>query len=198
MATNLEMTQPGSEERSERRVSSVAVPRPVGRQRLSILCLTALGVVYGDIGTSPLYAFRACFSSELGLPRTPANVYGVLSLIVWSLILIVTVKYVLVIMRLDNHGEGGILALIALLLQKQRRGLLIGLGLFGAALLYGDGIITPAISVLSAVEGVEIAIPELRHVVVPTTLVILLLLFVCQRYGTARVGGVFGPIMIVW
>jgi len=198
MATNLEMTQPGSEERSERRVSSVAVPRPVGRQRLSILCLTALGVVYGDIGTSPLYAFRACFSSELGLPRTPANVYGVLSLIVWSLILIVTVKYILVIMRLDNRGEGGILALLALVLQKQRRGVLIGLGLFGAALLYGDGIITPAISVLSAVEGLEVAVPTLRHIVVPATLAILLLLFMGQRFGTARVGGVFGPIMLGW
>jgi KUP system potassium uptake protein len=191
------MAQQLYRERSGRRSSSAAVPRAAGGH-LGILSLTALGVVYGDIGTSPLYAFRACFSREIGLPRDPATVYGVLSLIVWSLILIVSVKYVLVIMRLDNHGEGGILALIALLLQKQRRGLLIGLGLFGAALLYGDGIITPAISVLSAVEGVEIAIPELRHVVVPPTLVILLLLFVCQRYGTARVGGVFGPIMIVW
>ena len=172
---------------SGRRSSSAVVPRPAGR-RLGVLSVTALGVVFGDIGTSPLYAFRACFSREIGLPRDPATIYGVLSLIVWSLILIVSVKYVLVIMRLDNHGEGGILALIALLLQKRRRGLLIGLGLFGAALLYGDGIITPAISVLSAVEGLEIAVPELRHVVVPATLVILLALFVCQRYGTARVG----------
>ena len=182
---------------SKRRLGSTAVPRPAGR-RLGILTLTALGVVFGDIGTSPLYAFRACFSKEIGLPRDPATVYGVLSLIVWALILIVSVKYVLVIMRLDNQGEGGILALIALLLQKTRRGLLIGLGLFGAALLYGDGIITPAISVLSAVEGLEIDVPELRHVVVPATLVILLVLFVGQRYGTARVGGVFGPIMVVW
>src|ERR1700704_1309199 len=152
------MAQQLYRERSGRRSSSAAVPRAAGGH-LGILSLTALGVVYGDIGTSPLYAFRACFSSELGLPRTPANVYGVLSLIVWSLILIVTVKYVLVIMRLDNRGEGGILALLALMLQKQRRGVLIGLGLFGAALLYGDGIITPAISVLSAVEGLEVAVP---------------------------------------
>src|SRR6266568_2744318 len=173
-----------------------AVPR--SERRLGILSMAALGVVYGDIGTSPLYALRACFSLELGLPRTPANVYGVLSLIVWSLILIVTVKYILVIMRLDNRGEGGILALLALLLHKQRRGLLIGLGLFGAALLYGDGIITPAISVLSAVEGLEIPLPELRHIVVPTTLCILLLLFTGQRFGTARVGGIFGPIMLAW
>ena len=166
--------------------------------RLAILSLTALGVVYGDIGTSPLYAFRACFSPDVGLPRDPATVYGVLSLVIWSLILVVTVKYVVVIMRLDNRGEGGILALLALVLQKQRRGPIVALGLFGAALLYGDGIITPAISVLSAVEGLEIAVPELSHLVVPATLVILLLLFVCQRYGTARVGGVFGPIMLAW
>jgi len=125
-------------------------------------------------------------------------VYGVLSLIVWSLILIVTVKYVLVIMRLDNRGEGGILALLALVLQKQRRGVLIWLGLFGAALLYGDGIITPAISVLSAVEGLEVTVPELRHVVVRATFVILPLLFMVQRFGTARVGGVFGPVMLGW
>ena len=170
------------------------------RQRLAFLSLTALGVVYGDIGTSPLYAFKACFSPDVGLPRDPATVYGVLSLIVWSLILIVTVKYVLVIMRLDNRGEGGIVALLALLPQKRRHGLglIVALGLFGAALLYGDGIITPAISVLSAVEGLEIAVPELSHLVVPATLAILFLLFVCQRYGTARVGGVFGPIMLVW
>jgi KUP system potassium uptake protein len=166
--------------------------------RLAILSLTALGVVYGDIGTSPLYAFRACFSPDVGLPRDPATVYGVLSLVIWSLILVVTVKYVVVIMRLDNRGEGGILALLALVLQKQRRGPIVALGLFGAALLYGDGIITPAISVLSAVEGLEIAVPELSHLVVPATLVILFLLFVCQRYGTARVGGVFGPIMLAW
>src|SRR4030095_14750455 len=179
----------------KRRLSSPAAPSPAGR-RLGILTLTALGVVFGDIGTSPLYAFRACFSKEIGLPRDPATVYSVLSLIVRVPILIV--KYVLVIRRLDNQGEGGILALIALLLQKTRRGLLIGLGLFGAALLYGDGIITPAISVLSAVEGLGMGVPELRHVVVPATLVILLVLFVGQRYGTARVGGVFGPIMVVW
>ncbi len=168
------------------------------RQRLAFLSLTALGVVYGDIGTSPLYAFKACFSPDVGLPRDPATVYGVLSLIVWSLILIVTVKYMLVIMRLDNRGEGGIVALLALLPQKRRHGLIVALGLFGAALLYGDGIITPAISVLSAVEGLEIAVPELSHLVVPATLAILFLLFVCQRYGTTRVGGVFGPIMLVW
>jgi KUP system potassium uptake protein len=184
------------EKPSRRRLSSSPVPHP--SRHLAILSLTALGVVYGDIGTSPLYALRACFNPDVGLPREPATVYGVLSLIVWSLILIVTVKYIVVIMRLDNLGEGGILALLALLLQKQRRGLIVALGLFGAALLYGDGMITPAISVLSAIEGLEIAVPELRHLVVPATLLILVLLFVCQRYGTARVGGVLGPIMLVW
>ncbi|HEY4910161.1 MAG TPA: KUP/HAK/KT family potassium transporter, partial [Methylomirabilota bacterium] len=149
-------------------MSSSPVPHP--SRHLAVLSLTALGVVYGDIGTSPLYALRACFNPDVGLPREPATVYGVLSLIVWSLILIVTVKYIVVIMRLDNRGEGGILALLALLLQKQRRGLIVALGLFGAALLYGDGMITPAISVLSAIEGLEIAVPELRHLVVPATL----------------------------
>jgi len=171
--------------------------RPTG-SRLAILSLAALGIVYGDIGTSPLYALRACFSHDYGLPRDTASVYGVLSLIVWSLILIVSVKYVLVIMRLDNRGEGGILALIALLRQKQRRGALIGLGLFGTALLYGDGVITPAISVLSAAEGLEVAAPQLKHYVLPLTLVLLFLLFLGQRYGTGRVGSVFGPIMLAW
>ena len=168
------------------------------RDRIGTLALTALGVVFGDIGTSPLYAVQACFSRDWGLPRDSASVYGALSLIVWSLILVVTVKYVLVIMRLDNRGEGGILALIALLLQRQRSGFVIALGLFGAALLYGDGIITPAISVLSAVEGLEVAAPQLTYVVVPLTVVILVALFWLQRHGTARIGGVFGPVMLVW
>ena len=171
--------------------------RPTGR-RLAILSVTALGVVYGDIGTSSLYAFRVCFSSEYGLPRTPATVYGVLSLIVWSLILIVSVKYILILMRLDNRGEGGILALLALVRQKRHHGALIVLGLFGTALLYGDGIITPAISVLSAAEGIEVAAPAFKHFVLPLTLLVLFLLFFCQRYGTGRVGGVFGPIMLGW
>src|SRR5262245_30730569 len=170
---------------------------PAGR-RLPFLALTALGVVYGDIGTSPLYAFRACFGPQYGMPLTPATVLGVLSLIVWSLIVIVTVKYVLVILRLDNRGEGGIMALLALVRQRRRRGPLILLGLFGTALLYGDGIITPAISVLSAAEGIEVAAPAFRHFVLPVTVLILFLLFFCQRYGTGRLGGVFGPIMLGW
>ena len=177
---------------------------PTGR-RLATLSLTALGVVYGDIGTSPLYALRECFNPTHGLPVTVDTVFGVLSLIIWSLILVVSVKYLLVIMKLDNDGEGGILALLALILLTRRRrhqaargGLLVALGLFGAALLYGDGIITPAISVLSAAEGLEVATPAFKHYVVPVTVLVLFLLFFFQRRGTARVGGVFGPIMIVW
>ncbi len=182
---------------ASRRHRPTADANPAGR-RFAILSLTALGVVYGDIGTSPLYAFRACFHPQYGLPRDAATVQGVLSLIVWSLILIVSVKYILVILRLDNRGEGGIMALLALVRQKRRHGALILLGLFGTALLYGDGIITPAISVLSAAEGIEVATPAFKHFVLPVTLLVLFLLFFCQRYGTGRLGGVFGPIMLGW
>jgi KUP system potassium uptake protein len=178
---------------------------PPAGGRLAGLALGALGVVYGDIGTSPLYAFKECFNPEYGLRPTGPAIYGVLSLIVWSLILIVCVKYIGFIMRLDNRGEGGILALLALVMQTQRggaegrrRAVFVMLGLFGAALLYGDGVITPAISVLSAVEGLEVAAPALRHVVVPLTVLILLVLFLVQRHGTARMGAVFGPAMFVW
>src|SRR5207245_1384960 len=171
--------------------------RPTGR-RLVWLSLAALGVVYGDIGTSPLYAFRECFKPEYGLAPTASNVYGVLSLIVWSLILIVSVKYLVLIIRLDNRGEGGIMALLALVLSIRRRQAVIAIGLFGAALLYGDGIITPAISVLSATEGLGIAAPAFQPYVMPAALVLLFLLFSVQKYGTAGVGGVFGPIMLVW
>ncbi|MFN8572950.1 MAG: potassium transporter Kup [Gemmatimonadaceae bacterium] len=176
-------------------------------QRLAVLTLTALGVVYGDIGTSPLYALRECFKHEYGLARTPDNVYGVLSLILWSLIAVVSIKYIIYIMRADNRGEGGILALLALVLQqsrddaahRRRYTLIIMLGLFGAALLYGDGIITPAISVLSAVEGLNIAIPNLDpRVILVAAIIILLVLFLGQRHGTKKVGTVFGPLMLVW
>ncbi len=177
---------------------------PTGR-RLGVLTLTALGVVYGDIGTSPLYALRECFKEEYGILPTAPNVLGVLSLILWSLILVVSIKYIVFILRADNRGEGGILALLALLLQQKRRAddqkrriILIGLGLFGAALLYGDGVITPAISVLGAVEGLKVSTPSLAAVVVPITLVILFGLFMAQRLGTARVGAAFGPLMLVW
>jgi KUP system potassium uptake protein len=170
---------------------------PHGR-RLATLSLTALGVVYGDIGTSPLYAFRECFKPEYGLAPTPATVHGILSLVIWSLVFIVSVKYVGFIMRADNQGEGGILALLASVLRAGGRRRLVLLGLFGAALFYGDGVITPAISVLSAVEGVEVAAPAFRHLVIPTTVVILFGLFLIQRRGTAGVGVLFGPIMVVW
>ena len=178
---------------------------PATGRRLGVLTLTALGVVYGDIGTSPLYALRECFKAEYGIHPTPANIIGVLSLILWTLILVVSVKYLVFILRADNRGEGGILALLALLLQQRRRAddkprrvALVTLGLFGAALLCGEGVITPAVSVLSAVEGLEVAAPALSHFVVPLSLLILLGLFMAQRFGTARVGSALGPIMLVW
>ena len=162
------------------------------------LSLGALGVVYGDIGTSPLYAVKECFSGGYGLIPTHENVLGVLSLVFWALFMVIVVKYLTFIMRADNRGEGGILALLALLRPTGRVAPLVTLGLFGAALLYGDGMITPAISVLSAVEGLEVAAPSLASWVLPLTVVILTGLFLVQRRGTARVGAVFGPITLVW
>jgi len=167
--------------------------------------LAALGVVFGDIGTSPIYGFKACFAGPYSTSPSAADIYGVVSLIVWALTITVSIKYVSVIMRADNHGEGGILALLALLRGGRSPStmppglkLVIGLGLFGAALLYGDGVITPAISVLSAVEGLGVATPELAHLAVPLSVGILFALFAVQRFGTARVGGVFGPVMLIW
>jgi len=180
-----------------------AKAHPQGRY-LARLSLLALGVVYGDIGTSPLYALREAFHGQHGIPVTSGNVFGVLSLIFWSLILIVTVKYHVVIIRADNKGEGGVLALMALVNGSRLargltpRRLMIVLGIFGAALLYADGALTPAISVLSAVEGLEIATPQLQHWVIWITLAILIGLFMFQSRGTARVGAVFGPIMLLW
>ncbi|HVY31150.1 MAG TPA: potassium transporter Kup [Polyangiaceae bacterium] len=166
------------------------------------LALAALGVVYGDIGTSPLYAMRECFNEEYGIAVTHANVMGILSLIFWALTLIVSLKYVAYVLRADNKGEGGILALMALasaaVRGKRVYPVLIALGVFGSALLYGDGVITPAISVLSAVEGLEIAAPSLEHVVIPITILILIALFAMQRRGTGGLGAVFGPIMLSW
>lgn len=178
-------------------------PNPQGRY-LARLALLALGVVYGDIGTSPLYAIREAFHAQLGIPVTAGNVFGVLSLIFWSLIVIVTIKYHVVIIRADNKGEGGVLALMALVNGNRiARGLtprriMIVLGIFGAALLYADGALTPAISVLSAVEGLEIVTPQLQHWVIWITLVILIGLFMFQSRGTAGVGAVFGPVMLIW
>lgn len=160
-----------------------------------------MGVVYGDIGTSPLYALKECFSPAHGVPPTHDNVLGVLSLVFWALIIVICIKYLIIVMRADNEGEGGILALMELVRpRKQGWGfmIIISLGLFGAALLYGDGIITPAISVLSAVEGLQIATPAFEHYVIPITIIILFLLFYFQKRGTGKVGQVFGPIMIIW
>jgi KUP system potassium uptake protein len=175
------------------------------KKRLATLTLAALGIVYGDIGTSPLYAIKEVFgSTHHPVPITPENVLGILSLFFWSLIIVVTLKYVSFIMRANNKGEGGIIALMTLALQKgvpgtwQRQKLLVTLGLFGAALFYGDGVITPAISVLSAVEGLEIITPAFKPYIVPITLIILIGLFIFQRRGTASVGALFGPVMVLW
>ena len=166
------------------------------------LALTALGVVFGDIGTSPLYAMRECFFGSHAVPPTPGNILGVLSLIVYSLVLVISIKYVAVVMRADNQGEGGILALTALVLPRPgtsgSRAFLILLGIFGAALLYGDGMITPAITVLSAVEGLTVATPLFDPYIVPVTVAILVGVFAIQRHGTHRIGVLFGPVMLVW
>ncbi|MFA9438645.1 potassium transporter Kup [Uliginosibacterium sp. sgz301328] len=173
-------------------------------QSLRTLTLAALGVVFGDIGTSPLYSFKEAFdSAHHPLAVVESNILGVLSLIVWTLIIVVTLKYVFIMLRADNHGEGGVVALLARVLEGTRdrprkRAVFIMLGMFGAALFYGDGVITPAISVLSAVEGLEIITPTLKPFVVPLTLGILIGLFLVQHHGTARVGGFFGPVLCVW
>jgi KUP system potassium uptake protein len=178
--------------------------------RLFPLTITALGVVYGDIGTSVLYAMRECFFGSHSVPPTHENVLGVLSLIIWSLLLVVSLKYVALVLRADNQGEGGILALTALVPGRGDpaaksgsrlavgRPVLIALGIVGTALLYGDGMITPAITVLGAVEGLEVATPLFQPYVVPITVAILIGVFAIQRFGTHRVGGLFGPIVIVW
>ena len=176
---------------------------PAGNRYVALLTLTALGVVYGDIGTSPLYALRECFHGPHAVAVSRANVFGVLSLVFWAMVIVVSVKYLVFILRADNDGEGGILSLAALVVPARaahggRARWLLLLGLFGAALLYGDGVITPAISVLSAVEGLEVATPFFQPYVVPATIVILVALFVFQKHGTARMGIVFGPVIVVW
>jgi KUP system potassium uptake protein len=175
---------------------------PRGRD-LGTLSLITLGVVYGDIGTSPLYAIRECFFGPHGVTPTPSHVLGVLSLIFWALIIVISIKYLVFVLRADNQGEGGILSLMALATPikpsgKHERSALVLIGLFGAALLYGDGIITPAISVLGAVEGLSVATPVLRPYVVVITVAILIALFLFQSRGTAGVGKVFGPVMLLW
>ena len=179
--------------------------KDAARRRLAALSLGALGVVYGDVGTSPLYALQECFSPHYGLKPTLANVYGILSLIIWSIFLVVALKYIVFILRADNKGEGGILALLALVLQREhesgnrtRRAVLVAIGLFGAALLYGDGIITPPVSVLGAMEGLVVIAPSLKAYIVPIAFVVLLLLFVAQKRGTGGLGTVFGPVVLLW
>ena len=178
--------------------------RPTGK-RLAVLSLTALGIVYGDIGTSPLYAFKEGFSGHHPFAASTQNVYGLLSLITWALILVVSVKYILFIMRADNKGQGGMMSLLALVLRQERREsdrskrtVLVLLGIFGTALLFGEGMITPAISVVGAIDGIRIAAPALERLVLPITLIILFGLFSVQKFGTARVGALFGPVTLVW
>ncbi len=174
------------------------VTRQPPQGKLPMLAFAALGIVFGDIGTSPLYTFKTILGTAKS-PSDPATVLGALSLVVWTLFIITTVKYVSFAMRVDNDGEGGILALMALLgVKKQRRPTIVAVGLFGAALIYGDGAITPAISVLSALEGLNMATPALQPYVVPAAVAILLALFAIQSQGTAAIGRFFGPIMLLW
>jgi KUP system potassium uptake protein len=190
-----------------RRPSGAADDPPVAERHgagIRVLTLGALGVVFGDIGTSPLYALQTVFHADHGaVPTSQAAIYGVLSLVFWAVTIIVSIKYVTFIMRADNDGEGGIMALIALIQRaglagRSAKAVLIALGIFGAALFYGDGMITPAISVLSAVEGLEVVSPSLDSLVLPISLVILTGLFAIQRFGTGAVGRLFGPVMALW
>lgn len=173
------------------------------RPAMSALTLAALGIVFGDIGTSPLYALKECFHVAHGIALSYSNVLGVLSLIFWSLMIVVSIKYVAIIMKANNNGEGGIMALLALSLRNNKlgsksRAVLVAIGLFGAALFFGDGIITPAVSVLSAIEGLSIATPVFKPFIIPITIAVLIGLFMIQRKGTASVGRYFGPITLLW
>ena len=170
---------------------------------LPVLVLSAIGVVFGDIGTSPLYALKECFSPEHGIPFTTSAIFGIMSMIFWALLLVVTIKYVIFVLRADNSGEGGVLSLMALALRsarddRRRSFILLMLGALGACMLLGESVITPAISVLSAVEGLEVIHPDMKNFVIPITLIIIVMLFMVQRYGTAAVGRYFGPIMLIW
>ncbi|QWD93958.1 potassium transporter Kup [Polynucleobacter sp. MG-Unter2-18] len=173
------------------------------KKGLGTMMLAAIGVVFGDIGTSPLYALKECFDPKHGIPFSPEALFGVIAMMIWSLILIVTFKYVLFVMRADNKGEGGVLSLMALALRSfdsKSKGyfFLMILGMLGACMLLGESVITPAISVLSAVEGIEIAAPGLHKFIIPISLVILVALFMIQKYGTAAVGNLFGPVTLTW
>ncbi|WP_370262093.1 KUP/HAK/KT family potassium transporter, partial [Limnobacter sp.] len=180
-------------------VYPAAHPKPA----LAALTLAAIGVVYGDIGTSPLYTFKEIFSPHGGVEPNAANLVGAVSTIFWALMLVVTLKYVILILRADNRGEGGGLALTALAAQAVKsqprlRSVILLLGVFGATLFYGDSVITPAISVIGAMEGLEVLTPDLKPYIVPVAMVILTGLFLVQRWGTALVGRFFGPIVLVW
>lgn len=173
------------------------------KSSLTALTVAAIGIVYGDIGTSPLYTMKEVFSKEYGLPLNDTNIFGIVSLILWGLIFIVSLKYVTLVLRAANRGEGGIMALTALALESVSKNSrlyfpLTVLGLMGASLFYGDGVITPAMTVLSAIEGIEVATPTLKEFVVPITLIILIGLYAAQRKGTAGIGKLFGPITILW
>lgn len=188
MRTSQNSTSPESESRNN---------------RIYTLAILALGVVFGDIGTSPLYALRECFSPKHHIQVTQENILGILSLIFWSLIIIICIKYIIFVLKADNEGEGGILALLTLVVPQRKRGVqssgtLLIIGLFGAALFYGDGMLTPAISVLSAIEGLKIATPVLDPYVVPITIGILVALFLFQKKGTGVVGMAFGPMTLLW
>src|SRR6266853_3833053 len=184
-----------------RSLQATALPQVETRQLPAATTLAALGIVYGDIGTSALYGFKQ--AAEAGGTPSPETVVGIVSVILWSLLLIVSLKYAILILRADNHGEGGIVALLALLdvrhaPPRSLRAFLLIVGLIGAALLYGDGVITPAISVLSAVEGLKLDAPRLAPLVVPISVAILVGLFLVQRKGTAFIGNIFGPVMLIW
>lgn len=193
---------PADETRTNSPGPEKTAPAEATGGRLAKLSLAALGVVFGDIATSPLYAIRECFHGEYAIPVTYDNILGVLSLMFWALVMIVTLKYLTFVLRADNNGEGGVIALTALIKRAGRiksQGIgLVGLGLFAACLLYGDGMITPAISVLSAIEGIRIITPVFDPYVVPLTLVILVGLFFIQKHGTAKVGSLFGPVILLW
>src|SRR5262249_26720817 len=177
-------------------MSTTVATRPGSRNRAAGLTLAALGVVFGDIGTSPLYTVQTCFSDFTGLKPVPDDVLGMLSLITWALLIVVTLKYVTVVMRADNHGEGGVLALMALVsrdpsIAERRRSVYVVLGMLGAALFYGDCLLTPAISVLSAVEGLNVATPAFEPMILPIAMVVLIGLFAVQHFGTGGIGHLF-------
>src|SRR3954470_1882664 len=176
---------------------------PSSHRAATLLVVGAIGVVFGDIGTSPLYALKEAFSPHYGIPLSRDNVLGILSMIVWSMTWVITVKYLFVMMRAANNGEGGILALLALALREARtqpklKWTIISIGVFGAAMFYGDSMITPSVTILSAIEGLEEASPRFEPYVIPLTLIVVAVLFFIQSHGTAKVGALFGPVMIVW